>query len=188
MEVNSHQVNIEEFFHHTIKALSEPNSLLIIMQASIGDFIANGCLAHAQKKKYNKELILVVQDRLSGLKVKFDGISKIKYIPFRVMYPLVLYILNTGRYEDINEGYVFGHFKVDIKIAIDHYLYDKELNFFDRYKKNVFDLPLNTKIHNPIIEDINDEDKSRLNKQYFLNPFSIPLGSYNSFLISSSSL
>ena len=140
MEVNSHQVNIEEFFHHTIKALSEPNSLLIIMQASIGDFIANGCLAHALKKKYNKELILVVQDRLSGLKVKFDGISKIKYIPFRVMYPLVLYILNTGRYEDINEGYVFGHFKVDIKIAIDHYLYDKELNFFDRYKKNVFDM------------------------------------------------
>ncbi len=50
-----------------------------------------------------------------------------------------------------------------------NYIYDDNLNFVDRYKKNVFEIPLDTPLMTPIIAAVTDENISNLYQKYILN-------------------
>ncbi len=157
---------LENFFNGFMSRIIGANHLVVIMPASIGDFIFNGILAHALKKKYNKDIILLVQERFKDFKIKFDGVREIFYIPLEMMLSLQRYIIATGKYS--GEGYIYGHFPLNMNRKFEPYFMDRELYFLDRYKKN-YGLPLDTPIHNPIIADIDESRKAELHQKYNLD-------------------
>ena len=103
------------------------------------------------------------------MEIAFDGVSEIKYLPYNDLMFFREFVLATKRY--IGENYFYGHFRFDARknVTWDNIIWDTSLNFVDRYKKNVYDLPLDTPLHYPIVKDVSDNIKSELYQKYELD-------------------
>ena len=157
---------LENLFNEFMSRIIGKDYLIVIMPASIGDFIITGMVAPALKKKYNKEIVLLVLERYQEFKIKFEDVKEIVYIPGNLMWRFQYYIRATEKYS--GEGYIYGGFPFDESSPFNEIIDDKNLYMFDRFKKN-FDIPLNTPIKYPIIEDISEEAKQRLHEKYKLD-------------------
>ena len=157
---------LENRFNEFMSRIIGKDYLIVIMPASIGDFIIVGMLAPALKKKYNKEIVLLVLERYQEFKIKFEDVKEIVYMPGNLMWIFQYYIRATKKYS--GEGYIYGGFPFDESSPFNEIIDDKDLYMFDRFKKN-FDIPLNTPIKYPIIEDISEEAKQRLHEKYKLD-------------------
>ena len=73
------------------------------------------------------------------------------------------YIYATGEYE--TDNYIYGHFHA----RQGHYVWNDELSFVNRYKENVFGVPLETELIPPLIEPPTDYQKQRLHTDYVLD-------------------
>ena len=73
------------------------------------------------------------------------------------------YIYATREYE--TDNYIYGHFH----LRQGHYVWNNDLSFINRYKENVFGLPLETELIPPLIESPTDYQKQRLHSDYVLD-------------------
>ena len=127
-----------------ITNLSEPKA--------IGDFFVVGGLCHALlKKKRKKACVLIGHGRYENSgSINFVGVMEIMYLPNHVSALVQQYAHATREYE--TDNYVFGHFHLKEHFKKwDDYIQTENLSFVDRYKENVFDLPLDTEVIPPII-------------------------------------
>lgn len=153
--------------------MPEKDILYVICPYNIGDFLINGGLCYAlQILKRKKTCVLIVCDKFKNSGLGFVGVMQIVYIPQEVMDEIRNYIIRTGQYD--TDRYVYGHFHVESGC----FLWDKELCFFDRYRKNVFGLPLETEILAPIISGLLEEEGSRLHTRYKIDSSTIVLAPY----------
>ena len=140
------------------------NTLYVFCPYNIGDFLINGGLCHALLKKKRKQTcVLIERDRFANCGLNFVGVSEVKYIPQMLMDLIRQYICATGEYE--TDNYIYGHFHV----RQGHYVWNDKLSFVNRYKENVFGLPLDTELIPPLIEPTTDYQKQRLHNDYVLD-------------------
>ena len=144
----------------------DKNTLYVICPYNIGDFLINGGFCYALlKKKRKRSCVLIACDRFANCGINFVGVSKIQCIPQILMECVFHYIYATGEYEADN--YVYGHFQT--RPVVDgkrNFIWTDSLKFTDRYRVDVFGLPLDTELLPPIINPITDAQKQRLHETY----------------------
>lgn len=150
-----------------IKELTPKKDLLYIIQpCSVGDFFYTGGLSLAvQKRKHKRATVLIVKERLKNLGVTYENFSDIVYIPNDTMNVVMQYFYATGDYE--GDNYIYGHFHKPQQGG--GFIWDETLNFIDRYKKDVFKIPMDTPYAKPIVPKISDENIAELHKKYILD-------------------
>lgn len=164
-------MDVMEFVPMLIRHMTANKSTLYVFcPFNIGDFLINGGLCHALLKKKRKQTcILIVRDRFANCGLNFVGVKEVQYISSTLMYLIRQYIYATGEYE--TDNYVYGHFQMkanreDWSIGL---IWNENLSFVNRYKENVFGLPLDTELIPPIIEPPTDFQKQRLHSDYVLD-------------------
>ena len=137
----------------------------IICPYHIGDLIISGGLAHAINLPENKKFIKIVAiESLRKMGVHFSSVKEIEYIPNLLMNEIKNYIIKFGLYR--TEQYIYGHFKLNAQNQI---IWNNKLDFLQRYKDSVYELPMDTNLEKPVIANISDEDIERLNSKYVLS-------------------
>ena len=115
------------------------------------------------KKKRKQTCVLIERDRFANCGLNFVGVSEVKYIPQMLMDLIRQYICATGEYE--TDNYIYGHFQVKQNRQV----CTPSLSFLNRYKKDIFGLPLETELIPPLIEPPTDYQKQRLHSDYVLD-------------------
>ena len=156
---------------HLLRHITRNKDILyVICPCNIGDFLINGGLCHALlKKKRKRACVLIERERFANSGLNFVGVMEVQYISQEHMNSIRRYIYSTREYEADN--YVYGHFQMktnyeDWKSGL---IWNSKLSFVDRYKENVFGLPLDTELIPPIIEPLTDLQKQRLHDSYLLD-------------------
>ena len=145
--------------------MTDPQKYYVILPYGIGDFVISGSLVYALLKKFNRQnATLIMQERFRNLEIAFDGVSEIKYLPYDELMIVSKFVLNTKRY--VGQNYFYGHFRWNFE--------GKDVTggrwiFVEQYKAGVYDLPLDTPLHYPIVKDVSDEIKSELRQKYELD-------------------
>ena len=148
--------------------------LYIIQPFSVGDFLYVGGLSHAVQKRKNKQAtVLIVQERMKNLGITYENFADIIFLPNNLMDALKQYFYVTGDYE--GDNYIFGHFHGN---NTGGYIWDETLHLIDRYKKNVFDIPLNTAFVPPIVYSLSEQNIADLNRKYTLDKRTIIICPY----------
>ena len=95
---------------------------------------------------------MVVRERMKNLGITYKNFSDILFLPNNVMDDLLQYFYATGDYE--GDNYIYGHLHHRAGGGLYDYIWDETLHLIDRYKKNVFDIPLDTEYISPIVPAI----------------------------------
>lgn len=141
--------------------------LYIFLPYSVGDFFNVGGLSHAVQKKKNKSAtVLIAKDRLKNLGVTYANFADIIFLPAEIMSLISSYILTTGEYE--GDNYIYGHFHLKPG-GRGEYKWDLSLNLIDKYKKDVFKIPMDTPCVKPIVPPLTDENIAELHEKYFID-------------------
>ena len=144
----------------------DKNILYVFCNASIGDFLIVGGLCHALLKKKRKQTCsLILNERYikNADLINFVGVTEIIYFPPLLDSLIDGYVHATRQYE--TDNYIHGYFKKDQNGLIQN----ENLSFVDRYKENVFGLPLDTEVLPPLITPLSDYQKQRLHEAYVLD-------------------
>ncbi len=147
----------------------DKNTLYVICPFNTGDVLINGGFCHALlKKKRKRSCVMIVRDRFATCGINFVGVSEVQCIPQILMNIICHYIYETGEYEADN--YIYGHFQVGTFVdGKRDFIWNDALKFTDRYRVNVFHLPLDTELLPPLIDTITDAQKQRLHETYTLD-------------------
>lgn len=141
---------------------ADKNTLYVLCPYNIGDFLINGGFCHSLlKKKRKQSCILIERDRFADCGLNFVGVKEVRYIPHMVMDLVRQYVMATREFE--TDNFIYGHFHWGTDS------WNKNLSFIDRYKENVFGLPLDTELTLPLIDPPNDYQKQRLHATYVLD-------------------
>ena len=139
--------------------------LYIFLPYSLGDFFNVGSLSLAVQKRKNKSAtVLIVNERLKNLGVTYENVANIIFLPPHIMAFVREYICATGDYE--GDNYIYGHFR-HLREGV--YDWDESLNLLDRYKKDVFKIPMDTPYAKPVVPPLTDENIAELHEKYILD-------------------
>ena len=140
------------------------NFLYMFIPCSIGDFLIAGGLSYAVQLRKNKvATILIAQERMKNLAVKFENVVDTIYLPIDLVKAVDTLIQGTQAYEWDN--FIYGNIHtVDGKI-----IWDETLNLVDRYKKNALDIPLDTPLMMPLTYPISAKNISAIKSRYILD-------------------
>lgn len=159
---------VQPFFRHMMR---DKDILYVLCPFNIGDFLINGGFCHALlKKKRKKACVLIVQERfVNSGSINFVGVMEIMYLPKETMDLVRQYVYASRDYE--TDNYIYGHFHM--KERVENWngglIWNENLSFVDRYKENVFGLPLDTELIPPIISSPANLQKQRLHEAYVLD-------------------
>ena len=141
----------------------DKHTLYVLSPASIGDFLICGGLCHALlRKKHKQTCVLIVTEKYANSGLNFVGVKEVRYIPRMLMELIQKYIMATREFE--TENFIYGHFHWG-----DNPAWNKKLPFINRYKENVFGLPLDTEFIPPLVDELQDYQKQRLHANYTLD-------------------
>ena len=159
--VDSQLREIKEF----LQSLTPREEFLYIIQpCSIGDFLMVGGLAHAVQKRKNKiASVIIVNERMKNLNISYDEVAEVVYLPTSTMEALKYYFYSSADYE--GDNYIYGHFR----IKGGDFDWDTNLNFIDRYKKNVLHVPLDTLYFAPTVETLTDSEIMEVMNNYCID-------------------
>ena len=145
--------------------MTDPDKLYVVCPYRLDDVVICGVLAHAVLEKFEKEsAVLIIQDSFKGFDVHFEGVSEIKYASTEELMSFRNYVKENNQY--VGDNWIYGHYHMN---AAGRLIIERGLNFWASYKRNVFDLPIDTPIHAPRIADISDDDKIGLGKDYVID-------------------
>ena len=142
----------------------DKDRLYVLSTRGIGDFIIAGGLSYAvQQKKNKKSTVLVIQDSKWNAGILFPNVDGIISCPHNVIVALNRYFNETENYE--GENYLYAN----IRKKDNQYLWTEDLNMLERFKKDVFKLPIDAPFIYPIVNEISEEQIAALNEKYILN-------------------
>ena len=159
------QITLESVKNFINQLTPKKDLLYIIQPCSVGDFFYTGGLSLAvQKRKKKRATVLIVKERMKNLGLTYKNFEDIVYLPDDTMNVVMEYCRATGDYE--GDNYIYGHFHTtpDRK-----FIWDETLHLIDRYKKNVFKIPMDTPYAKPIVPPLTEENISELHKKYILD-------------------
>ncbi|MBR5913658.1 MAG: hypothetical protein IKZ58_04805 [Selenomonadaceae bacterium] len=157
------ELPMEEMRTFFYEITENPEWLYLFAPYSIGDFLIAGGLSYAVQAKKNKSAtVLIAQDRMKNLDVSYENVIGTIYVPVDLIKAANAFIHETEIYE--RDNFIYGNFH-----AGDNHAYDDTLTAVDRFKKYVFDLPIDTPIVYPTIKALDYESISNLRGKYILN-------------------
>ena len=145
--------------------ISEDSDCLYVFSTrGIGDFIMAGGLSYAvQERKGKKSTILVIQDKKWDTGILFPNVTAVMHFPLSMIGTLDKYFNKNGSYE--GDNYIYAN----IRKKDDIYIWSDELNMLERFKKDVFKIPLDTPLIYPIIDEISEEVAISIQENYILD-------------------
>lgn len=150
---------------HIFGLMTDPDKLYAVVPYRIGDMIIIGGFASELRRKSGKtSIVLIVQERLRSLDVKFDDVSDIEYVPPEELIAFRNYVRATKKY--IGDNYIYAHYAFN---ARNQFIYTRRMNFLDRCKGDMCDLPLDALYHPPLVTEISDETKAKLHSEYIID-------------------
>ena len=165
MDQQQFQVYAQNVLRRFFQMTNEPDKIYAIQQLSSGDLIVSGCLMYTLLPRFNKKSVVVVaQERYKGLDVQFDGVSDIIYMNHIDLAIVANYFHQTKQY--VSDRYFFAGYRHDEN---GNTITDKNLTFVEAFKRFIFELPLDVPLHVPIIKDITEEAKLRLQQKYIID-------------------
>ena len=171
--MNENQVTIADIENFLNQLASNKDWLYLIMPASIGDIIYTGGLSYAvQKRKGKSATVFVLRDRMKNFSIQYENFAHFVYLSDMNMTILQQYFYVTGKYE--TDNIIYGHFKDESKgvrgwADLKYHFSDLNLHAIDRFKKDVFNIPMDTPFLLPKIAPITSENISELNQKYTLD-------------------
>ena len=160
------QITLESVKKYLNELTPKKDLLYIIQPCSVGDFFYTGGLSLAvQKRKRKRGTVLIVKNRLKNLGVTYEHFKDIVFIPDDTMNVVMQYFYASGDYE--GDNYIYGHFHKPKQGG--SYIWDETLHLIDRYKKDVFKIPMDTPYAKPIVPKISDENIAELHKKYVID-------------------
>lgn len=157
-----------DFLRYT---MSDKDTLYVFLPFSIGDFLIVGGLCHALlKKKRKKACVMILNNRFENSgSINFVGVKEIRYMSRLLIDFIRIYIYATREYE--TDNFIYGHFHM--RQHFENWngglMWNENLSLVNRYKENVFGLPLDTELLPPIIDPPTDYQKQRLHNNYILD-------------------
>ena len=138
--------------------------LYMFIPCSIGDFLIAGGLSYAVQRRKNKvATVLIAQERMKNLAVKFENVVDTIYLPLDLVKAVDTLIQGTQAYEWDN--FIYGNIHtVDGKI-----IWDETLNLVDRYKKNALNIPIDTPLMMPLTYPVSAKNISDIKARYVLD-------------------
>ncbi len=100
---------------------------------------------------------------MKNLGVTYENFADIIFLPNDTMNLILHYCYATGDYE--GDNYIYGHFHN----SGNGFEWDKSLHLIDRYKQDVFKIPMDTPYQKPIVPPISEENIAELHKNYFID-------------------
>lgn len=151
----------QAFLRHITR---DKNTLYVICPFNIGDFLVNGGFCYTLLKKERKQsCVLIALDRFANCGINFVGVSEVQYISQVLMDAVCEYIYASGEYEA--DSYIYGHFHAGpLFDGKRNFIWNTGLKFTDRYRADVFHLPLDTELLPPIVDALTNAQKQRLHE------------------------
>ena len=156
---------LEKLTKNFFDVISEDSDCLYVFSTKgIGDFIMAGGLSYAaQERKGKKSTILVIQDKKWDTGILFPNVTAVMHFPLSMIGTLDKYFNKTGGYE--GDNYIYAN----IRKKNDKYLWSSELNMLERFKKDVFKIPVDTPLIYPFINELSEENVAELQEKYTLD-------------------
>ena len=159
------QIKLEDVKNLMRQITSNQDWLYLFLPYSLGDFFNIGGMSLAVQKRKNKSAtVLIVQERLRNLGITYENLADIIFLPENIMALIREYIYATGDYE--GDNYIFAHFRLDKNRQ---YIWDESLHIIDRYKQDVFKIPMDTPYEKPVVPPLTDENIAELHAKYILD-------------------
>ena len=163
---NEYSVTNDSVAHFLEKVCVRRDWLYIVCPYDIGDFIISGGLSYAiQQKKQKAGTVLIVKEYLRNIGIEFPNVKKVIYLRHEDMDKLREYIHSQRLYS--KDNYVYGHFPVSLNSQM--LLMSDGLLFLERYKKDVYKLPMCTKLQKFVVKELPVCEKNILHEDYQLN-------------------
>ena len=161
------QITLESVKNFIRELTPKKDLLYIIQPCSVGDFFYTGGLSLAvQNRKHKRATVLIVKERLKNLGVTYKNFEDIVYLPNDTMNIVMNYFYVSGDYE--GDNYIYGHFHKPIG-GQGQYIWDETIHLIDRYKKDVFKIPMDTPYAKPVVPPITKENIAELHKKYIID-------------------
>lgn len=160
----------QEFTNEEAKLFLEritPNKdyLYIFQPMGLAAILCAGGLSYAaQEKRSKKSTVLIVHESKADFGLKYKNVEKISYIAPQILNAIKKYLDDNEIHE--TDNFIYGYFDAnDTKI----FTVAEGLNWLDYYKKKIFDIPMDTPFHPPIITPLSEEEIDYWNHQYILD-------------------
>ena len=159
------QITLDEVKKFIRQMTPNKDWLYIFQPFGIGDFLYTGGLSLAVQKRNNKSAtVLIVNERMENLNIIYENVADIILLNADTMDFVKNFFYVTGNYE--GDNYIYGHFH---RTASGSYDWDESLHLIDRYKKDVFKIPMDTPYEKPIVSPISEENIAELHAKYILD-------------------
>ena len=157
------EIPVDEIKNFLDELTANKNFLYVFIPCSIGDFLIASGLSYAVQLKKNKvATVLIAQERMKNLAVTYENVAAEIFLPMDLLKATDTLIRGTEIYE--RDNFIYGNFHMG-----DNRAYDDKLNAVDKYKRYVFDLPLDTPLAYPVIKAVDEKNISNLREKYFLD-------------------
>ena len=150
----------------------------VLIDKGIGDTVIVASYAYYLKKKYNKDIAFIVLPSHLDVVKQFDYIKKIITCPKIDFDKMIMYVSSSDEYETNTYKYAFFNMKIS-KNGVRNWSstnWDKKIILSDRYKKFVFNIPIDTKRY--LIKTNNNIENKEIIKKYSINKKSIVIVPY----------
>ena len=172
----------QEFTNEEAKLFLEritPNKdcLYIFQPMGLADMLCAGGLSYAAQEKLGKSsTVLIVHENAKNLGIAYENVSRISYVAPQILDAIKKYLDDNDIHETDNLRYGY------LDTTKSTIFTTEGLNLLDYYRKKVFDIPLDTPCHSPIITPFSAEEIDYWNNNYVLDKErTITLSAYASF-------
>ena len=161
VKINLPREEIQNFIN---EITPDKKILYMFIPCSIGDFLIAAGLSYAVQLRKNKlATVLIAQERMKNLAVKFENVVDTIYLPIDLVKAVDALIQGTQAYE--RDNFIYGN----IHTVDDKIIWDETLNLVDRYKKNALDIPLDTPLLPPLTYPLSAENIAEIKSRYVLD-------------------
>ena len=159
MDQQQYRQYINAVLRKCFSMMSDPERLYVFQQASIGDILISGGFIWTLLPRFNKKsATLIINERYRSLDVRFDGVDEFKYLPHWEYGIFSNYVNTTKKF--FTDRYFWSFMRSNVP--------DNAL-FMNLIRCNTYDLSPDTPYHAPIVNDISDDAKTRLHRDYTLD-------------------
>ena len=138
------------------------NYLYILQPFGLADILCAGGFSYAAQAKKNKRAtVLILNEYYKNFGIAYENVANVVYMPAQLLLSAAKYLEKKELYEVDN--FIYGYLN---PLKSKNFTVADGLNFIDYYRQKVFDIPIDTPLHPPIIAPPAENVKESWNMRY----------------------